>query len=123
MLAVLAGFDLCTMHKLPELIGALVQISRITFKIIDIDFVCIYLCINEVQKWRVEMALLGYGRVSTDGQSLTAQVAELKAAGCSEIFKEKVSGAQSDRKQLARLIARLDEGDVLVVTRLDRLAR
>ncbi len=69
------------------------------------------------------MRLLGYGRVSTDGQSLTAQVAELKAAGCIEIFQEKVSGARSDRKQLARLIARLDKGDVLVVTRLDRLAR
>jgi DNA invertase Pin-like site-specific DNA recombinase len=69
------------------------------------------------------VALLGYGRVSTDGQSLTAQVAELKAAGCTEIFKEKISGAKSDRKQLARLIARLDKGDVLVVTRLDRLAR
>src|SRR5580765_1041241 len=69
------------------------------------------------------MAQIGYARVSTDGQSLTAQVTELKAAGCVEIFKEKVSGAKSDRKQLARLIARLDEGDVLVVTRLDRLAR
>ncbi|MFY9957738.1 recombinase family protein [Bradyrhizobium sp.] len=69
------------------------------------------------------MALLGYARVSTDGQSLTAQVAELKAAGCSEIFQEKISGAKSDRKQLARLIGRLGDGDVLVVTRLDRLAR
>ena len=69
------------------------------------------------------MALLGYGRVSSEGQSLTAQVAELKAAGCVEIFQEKVSGAKTDRKQLARLIARLDKGDVLVVTRLDRLAR
>jgi len=69
------------------------------------------------------MRLLGYGRVSTDGQSLTAQVAELKAAGCTEIFQEKISGAKADRKQLARLIARLDKGDVLVVTRLDRLAR
>ena len=68
------------------------------------------------------MALLGYGRVSTDGQSLTAQVAELKAAGCIEIFQEKVSGAKSNRKQLARLIGRLDKDDVLVVTRLDRLA-
>src|SRR3981189_1475352 len=69
------------------------------------------------------MAHLGYGRVSTDGQSLTTQVAELKAAGCTEIFQEKISGAKSDRKQLARLIARLGDGDVLVVTRLDRLAR
>src|SRR5882757_10535391 len=71
----------------------------------------------------MKMRLLGYGRVSTDGQSLTAQVAELKAAGCIEIFQEKISGAKSDRKQLARAIARLDEGDVLVVTRLVRLAR
>ena len=69
------------------------------------------------------MRLVGYGRVSTDGQSLTAQVAELKAARCTEIFQEKISGAKADRKQLARAIARLDEGDVLVVTRLDRLAR
>src|SRR5271170_1865025 len=69
------------------------------------------------------MAQIGYGRVSTDGQSLTAQVAELKAANCERVFQEKISGARSDRKQLARLIAGLDKGDVLVVTRLDRLAR
>jgi DNA invertase Pin-like site-specific DNA recombinase len=69
------------------------------------------------------MALFGYARVSTDGQSLTAQVAELKAANCQRIYQEKISGARSDRKQLDRLITALDEGDVLVVTRLDRLAR
>src|SRR5450432_4506082 len=69
------------------------------------------------------MAHLGYGRVSTGGQSLTAQVAELKTAGCTEIYQEKISGAKSDRKQLSRLIAHLGDGDVLVVTRLDRLAR
>ncbi len=69
------------------------------------------------------MAQFGYARVSTDGQSLTAQVAELKGAGCAEIFQEKVSGAKSDRKQLARVIDRLSEDDVLMVTRLDRLAR
>ena len=69
------------------------------------------------------MALLGYARVSTDGQSLTAQVAELKAAGCTEIFQEKISGAKADRKQLAKLTGRLGKDDVLVVTRLDRLAR
>jgi DNA invertase Pin-like site-specific DNA recombinase len=100
-----------------------VQNSRIMHKIIDLDFACVILCINDVRNRRRKMALLGYGRVSTDGQSLTAQVAELKAAGCTEIFQEKISGAKTDRKQLARLIARLDEGDVLAVTRLDRLAR
>jgi DNA invertase Pin-like site-specific DNA recombinase len=67
--------------------------------------------------------LFGYARVSTDGQSLTSQIAELKAAGCTRIYQEKISGARSDRKQLAKLIADLDQGDVLVVTRLDRLAR
>jgi DNA invertase Pin-like site-specific DNA recombinase len=74
-------------------------------------------------KVEVKMALFGYARVSTDGQSLTAQVAELRAAHCHRIFQEKVSGARSDRKQLARLISGLDKGDILVVTRLDRLAR
>jgi DNA invertase Pin-like site-specific DNA recombinase len=69
------------------------------------------------------MAIYGYARVSTDGQSLTAQLAELKAANCEKVFQEKVSGARSDRKQLARLMAVLAKGDVLVVTRLDRLAR
>jgi DNA invertase Pin-like site-specific DNA recombinase len=67
--------------------------------------------------------LIGYVRVSTDGQSLTAQVAELKAAGCAEVFQEKVSGAKTERAQLSRLRSRLESGDVLVVTRLDRLAR
>jgi DNA invertase Pin-like site-specific DNA recombinase len=65
----------------------------------------------------------GYARVSTDGQSLSAQLAELKTAKCEKIFQEKVSGARSDRKQLTRLMAVLAKGDVLVVTRLDRLAR
>ena len=69
------------------------------------------------------MAQIGYARVSTTGQSLTSQVSELKAVHCHRIFQEKVSGARSDRRQLARLIAGLDKGDILVVTRLDRLAR
>jgi DNA invertase Pin-like site-specific DNA recombinase len=70
-----------------------------------------------------DMAVYGYARVSTDGQSLSAQFAELKAAKCEKIFQEKISGARSDRKQLARLMAALGKGDILVVTRLDRLAR
>ena len=65
----------------------------------------------------------GYARVSTDGQSLVAQLAELKAAKSDKIFQEKISGARSDRKQLAKLMAVLTKGDVLVVPRLDRLAR
>src|SRR5258708_23647273 len=70
-----------------------------------------------------DMAVYGYARVSTDGQSLSAQLAELKAAKCEKIFQEKISCARSDRKQLTRLMAVLAKGDVLVVTRLDRLAR
>ena len=69
------------------------------------------------------MAIYGYARVSTDGQSLTAQIAELKSVKCEKVFQEKISGARSDRKQLARPIAVLAKEDVLVVTRLDRLAR
>jgi DNA invertase Pin-like site-specific DNA recombinase len=69
------------------------------------------------------MTVYGCARVSTDGQSLSAQLAELKAAKCAKVFQEKISGARSDRKQLMGLMAVLTKGDVLVVTRLDRLAR
>jgi DNA invertase Pin-like site-specific DNA recombinase len=69
------------------------------------------------------MAILGYARVSTNGQDLAAQEAELLAAGAAKVFKEKVSGAKTERPELAKAIRRLDPGDVLMVTRLDRLAR
>jgi DNA invertase Pin-like site-specific DNA recombinase len=69
------------------------------------------------------MATFGYARVSTDGQTLDAQIAQLNEAGAIKIFSEKESGARSDRPQLARAIEVLDKGDVLLVTRLDRLAR
>ena len=69
------------------------------------------------------MTTYGYARVSTNGQDLAAQEAELMAAGCSKVFKEKVSGAKTDRAELAKVISKLAPGDVLVVTRLDRLAR
>ena len=69
------------------------------------------------------MATLGYARVSTRDQNLAGQIAELQAAGCGNIYKEKASGAKSDRPALAKVIRRLEPGDVLVVTRLDRLAR
>jgi len=69
------------------------------------------------------MTVYGYARVSTNGQSLDQQEAELSAAGCANVFKEKVSGAKTDRAELAKLLHRIESGDVLVVTRLDRLAR
>lgn len=69
------------------------------------------------------MATFGYARVSTDGQTLAAQDAALTAAGCSKIFAEKISGAKSDRAQLAKLLKAVGEGDTIIVTRLDRLAR
>jgi DNA invertase Pin-like site-specific DNA recombinase len=69
------------------------------------------------------MEVVGYARVSTDGQTLDAQIAALKAAGCTKIFAEKQSGAKTDRAELAKAIKALGVGDVLIVTRLDRLAR
>jgi hypothetical protein len=65
----------------------------------------------------------GYARVSTDGQSVTAQVAALRKHGAGKVFREVASGAKTDRAQLRRLLDVLDAGDVLLVTRLDRLAR
>jgi DNA invertase Pin-like site-specific DNA recombinase len=65
----------------------------------------------------------GYARVSTDGRSVEAQVRQLTKAGCKKVFRETASGAKTDRAQLRRVIAALEAGDVLIVTRLDRLAR
>jgi len=67
--------------------------------------------------------IYGYARVSTDGQSLDAQVKQLRAAGAEKVFRETASGAKTDRAQLRRVIGQIAEGDVLTVTRLDRLAR
>lgn len=67
--------------------------------------------------------IYGYARVSTDGQSVAAQLAELTAAGAGKVFREVASGAKTDRAQLRRVLAALEAGDVLMVTRLDRLAR
>jgi DNA invertase Pin-like site-specific DNA recombinase len=67
--------------------------------------------------------IYGYARVSTDGQSVEAQVRQLAKAGCSKVFREVASGAKTDRTQLRKALDRLEAGDVLMVTRLDRLAR
>ncbi len=66
---------------------------------------------------------LGYARVSTDEQTLTSQCQRLSAAGCEKLFEEKISGAARNRPKLEKLLEQLRKGDVLVVTRLDRLAR
>ena len=66
---------------------------------------------------------LGYARVSTYGQTLDAQLQQFRAEGCAKAYRKTASGAQTNRAQLARVLAQLAKGDVLMVTRLDRLAR
>src|SRR5271157_3633418 len=66
---------------------------------------------------------IGYARVSTYGQTLDAQLEQLRADGCAKVYREKASGAKPDRRQLLRLLADLAPGDVVTVTRIDRLAR
>src|SRR5215213_5521450 len=84
------------------------------------DIYPIYLCRIYVQNIGM---IYGYARVSTDGQSVEAQVTTLTAAGAEKVFREVASGAKTDRTQLRRSIDALGAGDVLMVTRLDRLAR
>ncbi|MFI5020552.1 MAG: recombinase family protein [Alphaproteobacteria bacterium] len=67
--------------------------------------------------------IYGYARVSTDGQSVDAQVRQLTKAECKNVFREVASGAKTDRSQLRRILDQLTAGDVLAVTGLDRLAR
>src|SRR3984893_11160357 len=72
-----------------------------------------------------EKRLIGYARVSTYGQTLDSQLDQLRAAGCSSrnIYREKVTGARADRRELNRMLGKLGPGDVVTVTRIDRLAR
>jgi DNA invertase Pin-like site-specific DNA recombinase len=69
------------------------------------------------------MPVFGYARVSSQDQDLSAQEVELMAAGCAKVYREKVSGAKANRAELAKVVNKLEPGDVLLVTRLDRLAR
>jgi DNA invertase Pin-like site-specific DNA recombinase len=72
-----------------------------------------------------EKRLIGYARVSTYGQTLDSQLEQLRAAGCSSrnIYREKVTGVRADRRELNRMLRKLAPGDVVTVTRIDRLAR
>ncbi len=67
--------------------------------------------------------IYGYARVSTDAQDLTSQLAQLKAAGCERVFREKISGATADRQQLRKLLAVVGHGDVVIIPAVDRLSR
>jgi DNA invertase Pin-like site-specific DNA recombinase len=66
---------------------------------------------------------LGYACVSTVGQTLAAQLDQLRATGCSQIYREKVTGARADRRKLLKLLRAIGPGEVVTVTRIDRLAR
>jgi DNA invertase Pin-like site-specific DNA recombinase len=78
---------------------------------------------NLLVKLEAKMAIVGYARVSTQDQDLTGQLAALKAAGAETIYREKISGVRADRPQIAKLMAGLKAGDMVVVTKLDRLGR
>jgi DNA invertase Pin-like site-specific DNA recombinase len=67
--------------------------------------------------------IYGYARVSTDAQDLTSQLAQLKAAGCEKVFREKITGTTADRPQLRKMMAALDHGDVVIIPAVDRLSR
>jgi DNA invertase Pin-like site-specific DNA recombinase len=75
---------------------------------------------KSVAQWGM---IFGYARVSTDAQDLTSQLAQLKAAGCERIFREKISGATADRPQLKKLLAAVTHGDVVIIPAVDRLSR
>lgn len=70
-----------------------------------------------------ESRIIGYARVSTYGQTLDTQLEQLKAAGCAKVYREKVTGAQVERRELQRMLKVMVFGDVVTVTRIDRLAR
>lgn len=70
------------------------------------------------------MKKLGYARVSSTGQNLSAQISQLKEAGCNTIYQEKVSGRKTtNREQFNKLLEDVNDGETIVVTKLDRFAR
>ena len=65
----------------------------------------------------------GYARVSSKGQDYASQVEALKAAGCERIFSDKLSGKSRTRPELDKVLRRLQAGDTIVITKVDRIAR
>jgi DNA invertase Pin-like site-specific DNA recombinase len=96
------------------------RISRVSHKNEHFDFIGLPLCERYVHNRGM---IYGYARVPTDGQSVEVQVAVLTAAGAVKVYREVASGAKTDRAQLRQVLPKLTAGDVLLVTRLDRLAR
>jgi hypothetical protein len=80
---------------------------------------------EDMHETHPEKRLLGYARVSTYGQTLDSQLEQLRKAGCASrnIYREKVTGARADRRELNRMLGKLGPGDTVTVTQIDRLAR
>ncbi len=78
---------------------------------------------NNICETGCSVTTFGYARVSTQDQDLSGQIEALKAAGATTIYREKISGVRADRPQLAKLTAQMGPGDIVVVTKLDRLGR
>jgi hypothetical protein len=97
-----------------------IQKSRLMQQNEGADPIALFCCVSLLHN---KDMIYGYARVSTDGQSVAAQIAQLTGAGAEKVFREVACGAKTDRAQLARALAQLDADDVLLVTRLDRLAR
>jgi DNA invertase Pin-like site-specific DNA recombinase len=89
----------------------------------DKQFQSFIFCKSYLRNWERKMALIGYARVSAQDQDLSCQLDALESAGAVKIYREKVSGVRADRPQLAKLMASLQAGDVVVVTKLGRLGR
>lgn len=92
-------------------------------------FICIENQISLVSTYKtikrggIQMAKIGYARVSTQDQSLDGQIDTLEEYGCEHIFSEKASGCNTKRTELDKCLDYLREGDVLVIYKLDRLGR
>lgn len=102
--------------------------KRWIFGLVELCLFCcllisVRLCLLPLSSRTGDGVKIGYARVSTRDQDLAYQVDALKAAGCDKIFREKASGANKDRPQLAAALDYLRPGDTLVVWKLDRLGR
>jgi DNA invertase Pin-like site-specific DNA recombinase len=75
--------------------------------------------------WKPDIVSRAVSGVFTYRQTLDAQLEQLRAAGCSSrnIYREKVTGARADRRELLRMLGQLGPGNVVTVTRIDRLMR